>query len=300
MKKRISILGSTGSIGDTLLKIIMDNKSILNIDLLSANKNYKKILKQEIKFNVKNVIIHDFKKFKESKKIFSKKKIISYNSVKEFKKKNRTKFDYSMVGITGFYGLKPTLELIQITKKIAIANKESIICGWNLIQKELKRNKTKFVPIDSEHFSIDELIKNRNIKDIKKIYLTASGGPFLNKKSSDFKVIKVEDAIKHPTWQMGKKISIDSATLINKVFEVIEAKKIFNIDYSKLDILIQPTSYVHSLVQFYGGTTHYLVHEPSMKIPIFNSIIDDNKMKKDYFKYKFEIIEQFKNPEYPN
>ena len=168
MKKRISILGSTGSIGDTLLKIIMDNKSILNIDLLSANKNYKKILKQAIKFNVKNVIIHDFKKFKESKKIFSKKKIISYNSVKEFKKKNRTKFDYSMVGITGFYGLKPTLELIQITKKIAIANKESIICGWNLIQKELKRNKTKFVPIDSEHFSIDELIKNRNIKDIKK------------------------------------------------------------------------------------------------------------------------------------
>ena len=138
--------------------------------------------------------------------------------------------------------------------------------------KKIKKNKTKFLPIDSEHFSINELIKNKDKDNIEKIYLTASGGPFLNKKFSNFKKIKVKEAIKHPTWKMGEKISIDSATLINKVYEIIEAKKIFNVDYSKLDILIQPTSYIHSIVKFYGGTIHYLAHNPSMKIPIFNSL----------------------------
>ena len=184
-----------------------------------------------------------------------------------------------MVGITGFYGLEPTLDLIDITKRIAIANKEAIICGWNLIKNKLKKNKTAFVPVDSEHFSINELIKNREKENIQKIYLTASGGPFLNLNISNLKKIKVNDAIKHPTWKMGKKISIDSATLINKVYEIIEAKKIFDIDYSKLEILIQPTSYVHSIVKFYGGTIHYLSHNPSMEIPIFNSITDNTFQK---------------------
>tara|TARA_Y100000591_G_scaffold156529_1_gene134666 strand:+ start:9 stop:893 length:885 start_codon:yes stop_codon:yes gene_type:complete len=185
-----------------------------------------------------------------------------------------------MIGIIGFFGLRPTLDVIEITKKIAIANKESIICGWNLIKKKLKKSKTEFLPIDSEHFSINELIVNKNKDDIQKIYLTASGGPFLKKKIINNKKIKISDAIKHPTWRMGKKISIDSATLINKVYEVIEAKKIFNIDYSKLDILIQPTSYVHSIVEFYGGTIHYLTHKPSMKIPIFNSIMSNSRNRK--------------------
>ena len=280
IKKKIAILGSTGSIGQTLLKIIEDNKNYFEVRLLSANKNYKKVLNQALKFKVSNVIIYDLKTFKKSQKIFRKKGINIFNNLFEFKKKQKIIFDYSMVGIIGFYGLEPTLDIIGITKKIAIANKESIICGWNLIQNKLKQNKTKFVPIDSEHFSIDELISNRDKNDIQKIYLTASGGPFLKKNIFNLKKIKVDDAIKHPTWKMGKKISIDSATLINKVYETIEAKKIFNIDYSKLDILIQPTSYVHSIIKFYGGTIHYLSHKPSMIIPIFNSIIGDSKKKK--------------------
>ena len=185
-----------------------------------------------------------------------------------------------MIGIIGFYGLRPTLDVIEITKKIAIANKESIICGWSLINKRLKKSKTEFLPIDSEHFSINELIENKKKENIHKIYLTASGGPFLKKNINNYKKIKISDAIKHPTWRMGKKISIDSATLINKVYEIIEAKKIFNIDYSKLDILIQPTSYVHSIVEFYGGTIHYLTHRPSMKIPIFNSVMSNFQNKK--------------------
>ena len=280
MKKKIAILGSTGSIGKNLLNIIKKNQNFFDVNLLSANRNYKKVLNQAIKFDVKNIIIHDIKTFNYSKKFFLQKKINIFNTVQEYKIKNKFKFDYTMVGIIGFFGLKPTLDIIEITKKIAIANKESIICGWNLIQKKLKKSNTKFLPIDSEHFSIDELIKNKDKDNIEKIYLTASGGPFLNKKLSAFKKIKVKEAIKHPTWQMGEKISIDSATLVNKVYEIIEAKKIFNVDYSKLDILIQPTSYIHSIVKFYGGTIHYLAHNPSMTIPIFNSLIENSRLKK--------------------
>ena len=280
MKKKIAILGSTGSIGKTLLNIIDENKEIFQVKLLSANKNYKNVLKQALKFKVKNIIIHDLKTFKKNKNLFLKKKINVFNNINDFKKSKKIRFDYTMIGIIGFFGLRPTLDVIEITKKIAIANKESIICGWNLIKKKLKKSKTEFLPIDSEHFSINELIENKNKDDIQKIYLTASGGPFLKKKIINNKKIKISDAIKHPTWRMGKKISIDSATLINKVYEVIEAKKIFDIDYSKLDILIQPTSYVHSIVEFYGGTTHYLTHKPSMKIPIFNSIMSNSKNRK--------------------
>ena len=281
MKKKIAILGSTGSIGKTLLKIISKNRNHFEIELLSANKNYKKVIAQAKRFKVSNIIIHDLNTFRKIERIYKRKNINIYNSVNEFKKRRKFTFDYSMVGITGFYGLEPTLDLIDITKKIAIANKEAIICGWNLIKNKLRKNKTNFVPVDSEHFSINELINNREKKNIQKIYLTASGGPFLNLNISNLKKIKVNDAIKHPTWKMGKKISIDSATLINKVYEIIEAKKIFDIDYSKLDILIQPTSYVHSIVKFYGGTIHYLSHDPSMEIPIFNSIVD-NKSQKNF------------------
>ena len=280
MKKKIAILGSTGSIGKTLLNIIDENKEIFQVKLLSANKNYKNVLKQALKFKVKNIIIHDLKTFEKNKNLFLKKKINVFNNINDFKKSKKIRFDYTMIGIIGFFGLRPTLDVIEITKKIAIANKESIICGWNLIKKKLKKSKTEFLPIDSEHFSINELIENKNKDDIQKIYLTASGGPFLKKKITNNKKIKISDAIKHPTWRMGKKISIDSATLINKVYEVIEAKKIFDIDYSKLDILIQPTSYVHSIVEFYGGTIHYLTHRPSMKIPIFNSIMFNTKNRK--------------------
>ena len=301
MKKKIAILGSTGSIGKTLLNIIDENKEIFQVKLLSANKNYKNLLKQALKFKVKNIIIHDLKTFKKNKNLFLKKKINVFNNINDFKKSKKIRFDYTMIGIIGFFGLRPTLDVIEITKKIAIANKESIICGWNLIKKKLKKSKTEFLPIDSEHFSINELIVNKNKDDIQKIYLTASGGPFLKKKIINNKKIKISDAIKHPTWRMGKKISIDSATLINKVYEVIEAKKIFDIDYSKLDILIQPTSYVHSIVEFYGGTIHYLTHKPSMKIPIFNSIVSNSKNRKKIItKIDYKLMNDLNVTEVPS
>ena len=177
-----------------------------------------------------------------------------------------------MSAISGFDGLKPTLNIIKFTKIIAIANKESIICGWCLIKKYLIRHNTKFIPIDSEHFSIWTLINKTKLESIEKIFITASGGPFINHPLNKFKSITKKNALNHPNWKMGKKITIDSATMMNKVFEIIEAKKIFNLKYDKLSILTHPKSYVHAIVQFRNGLTKILIHDTDMTIPIFNSL----------------------------
>ena len=161
------------------------------------------------------------------------------------------------------------MQIIKFTKNLAIANKESIICGWSFISKELKKNKTNFIPLDSEHFSIWSLLKCENIKNVKKIYLTASGGPFLNKSLMKIKNVKPKFALKHPNWKM-KKTSIDSATMMNKIFEVIEAMKIFNLNSNKFSVLIHPKSYVHAIVNFENGLTKFLTHDTTMEIPIAN------------------------------
>ena len=170
--------------------------------------------------------------------------------------------------------MDPTLKVIPYSKNLSSANKESIICGWKFINNKLKKYKTNFIPLDSEHFSIWSLIKNSNHKMISKIYLTASGGPFLNKSKNKIKNAKVSDVIKHPNWNMGHKISVDSATLMNKLFELIEASKIFNLPINKFDVIIHPKSYVHALVNFKNGLSKILIHDTQMEIPIFNSIFD--------------------------
>ena len=273
MKKKIAILGSTGSIGKKTLDIIKKDKKRFIIYLLVANKNSSLLIKQIKEFNPKNIIISDYKSYKVVKKKFKNKKI--YNNLNKINSIFKSKIDYTMSAISGFNGLKPTLEIIKFSKTIAIANKESIICGWNLINKELKKNKTNFIPIDSEHFSIWSLIKNSPKESIDKIIITASGGPFLKKSHKQFKGIKPSDAIKHPNWKMGKKISIDSATLMNKIFEVIEAKKIFNIKLNKFKILIHPQSYIHAIIKFKNGLIKIIAHDTDMKIPIFNSLYNN-------------------------
>ena len=277
MKKKIAILGSTGSIGNTTLGIIKKDKKNFNIILLSTNSSAAKIFKQSKEFNVKSVIITDKVKYLAWKKKFIRNKINIYNNFENFNKIFKGKIDYTINAISGIDGLEPTIRVIRFTKKIAIANKESIICGWNLINKELKKYSTKFIPVDSEHFSIFKLIGKTSNTKIKKIIITASGGPFLNRKIN--KKIKVNDALKHPNWKMGKKISIDSSTMMNKVFEVIEAQKIFNISLNKINILINPNSYLHAIIIFKNGIIKLLVHETKMDIPIFNSIYDENTKK---------------------
>ena len=278
--KKIAILGSTGSIGTTLINIIKKDKKNFKVELIAANKNYEKLVKQVRFFDVKNVIVIDPNSFIKVQKIFKSEKINIYNNFNSFQKifKNN-KIDYTINAITGFHGLKPTLDIIKFTKVIAIANKESIICGWNLIKKNLDKYKTKFIPVDSEHFSIWSLIGDLNINIFEKIYLTASGGPFRKYPLNKFKNITPKQALKHPNWSMGKKISIDSATMMNKVFEIIEAKKIFNFKYKQLEILIHPNSYLHAIVKFDNGLTKFLTHDTNMTIPIFNSIYPNNSKK---------------------
>ena len=266
-------MGSTGSIGCTLLNIIKKDKEKFKIEILTANKNYKRLIKQINVFNVKNVIVTDKNSFYITQKILKNKDINIYNNFDSFKKilKNN-KIDYTMSAISGFEGLKPTINIIEFTKTIAIANKESIICGWGLIKKNLKKFNTKFIPVDSEHFSIWSLINDKKNKDVEKVFITASGGPFREYSLNKFKYITPKKALKHPNWSMGKKISIDSATMMNKVFEIIEAKKIFDFKYSQLAIVIHPQSYLHAIIKFNNGLTKMLVHDTNMTIPIFNSL----------------------------
>ena len=222
------------------------------------------------------MIITNKKSYEElKKKRLSKINIFNnYNSFNDIFKK---KIDYVMSSISGINGLEPTLKIIKHTKKIAIANKEAIICGWHLIKKDLNKYKTSFVPVDSEHFSIFYALQGNKVSNIDKIYLTASGGPLNNTPKKRFRNISIKEAINHPNWRMGKKISIDSATMMNKVFEIIEAKNIFDTSYNKLSILIHPSSYVHSIINFKNGMTKLIVHDTSMTVPIQNTLIDDCK-----------------------
>ena len=293
MKKIIGILGSTGSIGKTTLNIISKNSNYFEVKLLSTNNNIKLIKKQIKKFKVKNIIIHDLNSFNQNKIYFRKKNIDVFHDINSFQLSKKIKFDYVMCSISGLKGLEPTLKIIKSSKNIAIANKEAIICGWNLIKDELNKFNTNFLPVDSEHFSIWSLLNKQidNQKDkIEMIYLTASGGPFFKFSLNKLKNIKPKQAIKHPNWKMGKKISVDSSTLMNKIFEVIEAKNIFDLEYKNIKIFIHPKSYVHGIVKFNNGLIKLLIHETSMKIPIFNTIFQKNEKKFKSKKINIDIL----------
>ena len=274
MKKLISVLGSTGSIGLSTLKIIDKKKNYFKPYLFSANKNYKLICKQIKKYKPIFFFINDEKVFEKVKKKFKSNttKIINTLNNKDCKKVS----DVSILAIPGIAGLSPTIFMLKKSKKILLANKESVICGWNIIKKLSLKYKTKIIPIDSEHFSIFKLLKNVHQNEIKKVYLTASGGPFLNYRFNQLRKIKPQDALRHPKWKMGKKITVDSSTLMNKILEYIEAQKLFKLEKNKLEILIHPESLVHAIVQFNNGLVKFIYHETSMIIPIANALFEKN------------------------
>ena len=251
--------------------------------MLTANKNFNLICKQINKYKPKFFIISDpiiYKKVK--KKIRSKTKILNSFSSINLLSKN----DITISAITGVAGLLPTISIIKKTKKLLIANKEAIICGWYLIKREALKFKTHLIPIDSEHYSIFKLLETHNLNDIKKIYITASGGPFLKNKHHLKKKIKPKDALKHPKWKMGKKITIDSSTLMNKILEHIEAQKLFNVNNNKIDILIHPESLVHAIIELKNGLTKFIYHDTSMIIPLANAIFNNNLDIQNFYKIK--------------
>ena len=268
MKKKICILGSTGSIGLSTLEIISKDKKNFDVILLSCNSNYKLLISQARRFKPKYIYSNNLILTEKIKYFCKKNKIIIINDLNLLKK---IKFDITVSAISGIAGLLPTLNIIKFSNKILIANKESIICGWKFIFKEIKKYNCSFTPIDSEHFSISNLIENKNINLIKNIYLTASGGPFFGKRINLNRVTP-DQAIKHPNWRMGKKISVDSANLMNKILEIIEASLIFNLPISKFKIVIHPESLVHAIIQYTNGLSSMLYHMNDMKIPIANSI----------------------------
>jgi 1-deoxy-D-xylulose-5-phosphate reductoisomerase len=270
-KKKICILGSTGSIGQTTLEIILKNKKDFDVVLLSGNNNVELLISQAKKFEPKYVYSNNFF-FKEKLKTFCKNNNIFF--IDDLNSLKKIKFDVTIAAISGMAGLLPTINIIKFSKKILIANKESIICGWKFILKELKKHHCNFTPIDSEHFSILNLIENKNLNSVKYIYLTASGGPFFEKKVNLNKVTPAQ-AAKHPNWKMGKKISIDSANLMNKVLEVIEASLIFNLPINKFKIIIHPQSLIHAIIEFKNGLSSMLYHYNDMKIPITNSLYNN-------------------------
>ncbi len=271
MKKKICILGSTGSIGKSTLEIISKNKKDFDVVLLSGNHNVKLLIAQAKKYKPRYIYSNNLY-FKENLKSFCKNNNI--NLIDDLSLLKKIKFDITVAAISGIAGLVPTINIIKFSKKILIANKESIICGWKFILKELKKYHCYFTPIDSEHFSILNLIENKDINSVKYIYLTASGGPFFEKRVNLKKVTPTQ-AAKHPNWKMGKKISIDSANLMNKVLEVIEASLIFNLPVSKFKIIIHPQSLIHAIVEFKNGLSSMLHHYNDMKIPIANSLYNN-------------------------
>ena len=285
MRKKICILGSTGSIGVSTLEIISKDKKNFDVILLSGNSNFKLLISQALKFKPQYIYSNNFFLTKKIEYFCKKNKIIIISDLNKLKK---IKFDITISAISGIAGLLPTLNIIKFSKKILIANKESIICGWKFINKEIKKYNCSFTPIDSEHFSISNLIQNKNKNLIKNIYLTASGGPFFNKKLNLNKVTPTQ-AVKHPNWKMGKKISVDSANLMNKILEIIEASLIFNLPLNKFKIIIHPQSLIHAIIEFRNGLSSMLYHNNDMKIPIANSLYDNFYMNKENInKFCFE------------
>ena len=272
MKKKIAILGSTGSIGKSTLAVLHKDIKRFDVVLLYANNNYLKLIEQAKIFKARNVYINNSTFYHKVKNALKNTKTKVFTGSISIDKIVSKKIDYTMSCIVGLAGLQPTIEAAKISKTLAIANKEAIICGWSILSKVIKKHNTKLQPVDSEHFSIMELTKDHDDDEIEEIIITASGGPFLNLPKNKFQSIKPSEAINHPNWSMGKKISIDSANLMNKVFEVIEACRIFKFNENKYRVVIHPQSYVHSVIRFKNGLIKMILYDTDMKIPISNTL----------------------------
>ncbi len=293
MKKiNLIIYGATGSIGDSVLSIIRKNKNKFNIQGVTCNKKYKKLLKISKEFNVKsigvgNVIIKNRKEFN---------KFNVYQDINSFDKIINNKTDIIIFAISGLAGINLFLKLIKSGKKIGLANKECVISIGSNITKIASKNFTQIIPLDSEHNSIYHLLNNK-LDSFKSITITASGGPFLELPLKSFRNITVKQALLHPVWKMGKKITIDSATMMNKALEIIEAKYLFNLEDNQINAVIHPQAIIHALINYSNGITSALMYKPDMRIPIsslffrFDSFPAQNK-EVDLIEYsKLEFYE---------
>ncbi|MAZ46058.1 MAG: 1-deoxy-D-xylulose-5-phosphate reductoisomerase [Rickettsiales bacterium] len=268
MKKKITIFGSTGSIGDSTLDLVKNHPEKYEIVGLSINNNYKKLLKQVSSFKPKIVSINNTESFKKFKEINSNDNLKIVNGNDCYDEILDYETDMVVAAITGSAGLMPVIKAAKKGISIALANKESLVCSGSLITSVAKQNGSIILPVDSEHNAIFQVLDVKNRSSVSKLILTASGGPFLNSKFEDLVNITPEQAIKHPNWSMGKKISVDSATMMNKGLELIEAHYLFEMPYKNIDVIIHPESIIHSCVEYSDGSILSQMGTPDMRIPI--------------------------------
>ncbi|MAR64465.1 MAG: 1-deoxy-D-xylulose-5-phosphate reductoisomerase [Flammeovirgaceae bacterium] len=286
--KKIAILGSTGSIGTQTLEVINSNKNIFKVELLTANSNFKLLAKQANKFNPKVVIINDVTWVDELSKLIKNPKIEILNGTESLNNFSKyCEIDLVVTAVVGKSGLLPTVNAINNNVDIALANKETLVVAGRQILNLLKKSKSKLLPVDSEHSAIFQCLNGEKKSNLEKIILTASGGPFRGKDLNFLKSVSKENALNHPNWEMGKKISIDSSSLMNKGLEVIEAKFLFDIDIKDIDVVIHPESIIHSMVQFNDGSIIAQLGEPDMRLPIQYALGYPERLNNSYKRYDF-------------
>lgn len=286
--KNIAILGSTGSIGTQALDVVRANKDRFKVEVLTANSNIELLAAQAIEFDVNAVVIQDETKYDELKTLLS-----SYD-IKVFAGESAladvVTFDSIQMVLTalvGYAGLRPTIAAIKAKKDIALANKETLVVAGELITALAEENNVHIVPVDSEHSAIFQCLAGEWHNKIEKIYLTASGGPFRGRKREELTSIKKEQALKHPNWTMGAKITIDSASLMNKGLEVIEAKWLFSLKAEQIDVIVHPQSIIHSIVQFNDGSMKAQMGLPDMKLPIQYALAYPHRIDADFPRFDF-------------
>lgn len=269
MKKRIAILGSTGSIGKQALEVIEANPSIFSVEVLTAQNNAKLLIEQAVKFQPKAIVIGNEALLHEVKQALSSFPIQVYGGASALESVvEADHIDIVLTAMVGYAGLTPTIKAIQAGKHIALANKETLVVAGELITKLAKQHQVNIYPVDSEHSAIFQCLVGEKENEIEKIILTASGGPFRGKDAAFLATVTKQQALKHPNWSMGAKITIDSATMMNKGLEVIEAKWLFNLQAHQIDVVIHPQSIIHSIVQFIDGSMKAQMGLPDMKLPI--------------------------------
>lgn len=267
-KRNLAVLGSTGSIGTQTLDVVSQHRELFDIDLLTANNNAELLIKQAIEFEPNNVVICNKEKYnivadalKESNvKVFA-----GIESVNELVKSSSV--DMVVAAMVGFSGLEPTISAIKASKAIALANKETLVAAGEIIVDLVKENNSVLLPVDSEHSAIFQCLQGENA-EIEKILLTASGGPFRSTPANELSKVTKQQALSHPNWNMGAKVTIDSATMMNKGLEMIEASRLFNLPADKIEIVVHPQSIIHSMVQFTDGSLKAQLGTPDMRVPI--------------------------------
>ena len=287
-KTHLAILGSTGSIGVQSLQVVDQHKDMFVVEVLTANNNSELLIKQAKKYKPNIVVIANKEKYHEVNSQLSSFGVKVFSGQESIEGVvDSENIDIVITALVGYSGLKPTLKAIKSGKKIALANKETLVVAGDLITKLCKKHNSDIIPVDSEHSAIFQCMVGELLNPLEKIYLTASGGPFLGKKRNELVNITKHEALKHPNWKMGNKITIDSASMMNKGLEVIEAKWLFNLKSSQIDVVVHPQSIVHSAVQFQDGSVIAQLGIPDMKLPIQYALGFPKRLKNNFKRFSF-------------